>query len=124
METLLNQTRRPDITFCRNGRIFISARVARLLDISPGDSINIAVTDGEFLLFAMRHPMGFGRNIARCFPTRKHSRNLSANSVELCLKFFAACNIHAQRAAFFTGESLSSGQTTYLPIITRHPIIK
>ncbi|WP_301747130.1 AbrB/MazE/SpoVT family DNA-binding domain-containing protein [uncultured Duncaniella sp.] len=124
METLLNHTRRPDITFCRNGRIFISARVARLLDISPGDSINISVTDGEFLLFAMRHPFGLGRHIARCYPTKKHSRNLSANSVELCLKFFAACNIQAQRAAFMTGEPLSCGETTYLPIITRHPIIK
>ena len=42
MIKLLQRTRRPDITFCRNGRISITARVVRLLSLQPGDSINIA----------------------------------------------------------------------------------
>ena len=44
MIKLLERTRRPDITFSRNGRISITARVVRLLSLQPGDSINVAST--------------------------------------------------------------------------------
>lgn len=49
MIKLLEHTRRPDISFYRNGTIRIAARVSRMLSLSPGDVINIAVTEGEYL---------------------------------------------------------------------------
>ena len=39
MASLLGNTRRPDISFYKNGRIDIASRVVRMLDIQEGDWI-------------------------------------------------------------------------------------
>ena len=53
MENIIERTRRKDITFYKSGRIDITARVARILNLKQGDSINISKDEnGEFLLFA------------------------------------------------------------------------
>lgn len=122
MKKLLEQPRRPDITFCCNGRIFITARVSRILSISPGDSINIAHEDGEYLLFAVRHSDCIGRLVAQCHPTKKHSRNLSANSVELCRAVLRHANVHTGRASFMAGEAFEKYGTLFLPIIIKCPL--
>lgn len=121
MINLLQHSRRPDITFCRNGRILITARVARILAIAPGDSINIAKDGREYLLFAVRHPADIGRHIARCYPTNKNSANYCANSVSLCRTMLEIAGVSTNRVAFMTGEPQQSDTTTYLPIITHHP---
>lgn len=122
MIKLIEHTRRPDITFCHNGRILITARVSRILSLDPGDSINIAHEDGEYLLFAVRHHNFLGRHIARCFPTKIGSRNFSANSVELCRTVLRFANVHTDRASFMTGEAFERNHTTYLPIIIKYPL--
>ena len=81
MIKLLERTRRPDITFFRNGRISITARVVRLLSLQPGDSINVAFHLGECYLLAVRHQNAIGRHVAQCHPTKKGSKNYCASSV-------------------------------------------
>lgn len=122
MVKLLEHTRRPDITFCRNGRILITARVARILSIRSGDTINIALSDGEHLLYAVHHDKAIGRHVARCYPTKKRSRNFCANSVELCRAVLSIAKVSTDRVSLMAGEPITRNDTVYLPIITRCPL--
>ncbi len=122
MIKLLQRTRRPDITFSRNGRISITARVVRLLSLQPGDSINIAFHLGECYLLASRHESSIGRHIAQCYPSKKGSRNYCANSVTLCRLLLDNCNIQQDRAAFAVGKAETRNGVTCLPIIYNRPL--
>ncbi len=122
MIKLLERTRRPDITFCRNGRISITARVARILALRPGDSINIAFYLGECYLFAARHDNAVGRHIAQCYPTKKGSHNYRANSVTLARLMLDNCHVQDYRAAFMVGKEEMRNGEVYLPIIYKRPL--
>lgn len=122
MIKLLEHTRRPDISFHRNGIIRITARLARALSLRPGDAINIAVNDGEYLLHATRLPSAIGRHLAQCHPTKKGSANYCAHSVRLCRALLDELGIDAAGASFMVGEPCSRGGVTYVPIITLHPL--
>ena len=120
MQILLPHTRRHDITFHRKGLIRITARVVHALKLKPGDSINIAVSDGEYLLFAVRHKIG--RHEAQCHPTKRGGFNYSANSTRLCQSLFMSLGLEADKVSFMVGEPTESQSTTYLPIITHMPL--
>lgn len=122
MKKLIPHTRRPDISFHRNGTIRLSSRIVRILSISPGDSINIALSDGEYLLHAIRHPPQSGRFEAQCRASKRGGRNLCANSVRLCSLLMQAIGCHADKIAFPVGQPTIINQTLYLPIITLNPI--
>lgn len=122
MQTLLTRTRRPDITFHRSGIISITARVGGMLGLHEGDSINIAVSGGEYFLFAVRHCIG--RHEAQCFPTKRGGRNLRANSARLCRLLLDSIGLSGcPRASFMAGEKVERDGTTFLPIITQNPIL-
>ena len=121
MTPLVDRTRRPDISFSTDGIIRITARVARILSIRPGDSVSVSLSNGEYLLHSIR-PSPYGRSEAACYPSKKGSRNLCAHSVRLCRAILDAAGVTHGRAAFFTGEPVSIAGLTYLPIITRNPI--
>lgn len=120
MLSLIKNTRKPDIKFYRDGRIFITARVSRILGLSPGDAINIALLDGEYLLFALSETIG--RHHARCHPTKKGSHNFCANSTRLARALLDSCGIADQKASFMIGVPIILDEKTYCPIITRKPI--
>ncbi|WP_289712343.1 hypothetical protein [uncultured Muribaculum sp.] len=122
MIKLLGQTRRADITFRRNGQISITARVSRILKIVPGDSINIAYDNGEYLLFATHHANSIGRYMARCYPSKKSGNNYCANSIKLCRAMLSVVNTTAEKVAFMVGEEIVRGGIVYIPIITAHPL--
>lgn len=123
MIKLLEHTRRPDISFSRKrGTIRITAKVARVLALRPGDSINIAVSNGEYLLHAVPLVNNFGRHEAQCYPTKKGSHNYCANSVRLCRSLLDSVGIKADKVAYMVGEAFVRGNTTYVPIITLHPL--
>lgn len=125
MIKLLEHTRRPDITFWRDGRIYITARVARLLSLRPGDALNIAVRDGEYLMHAIHLHNAIGHHEAQCFPTNKRKgrgNNLRANSVRLCRILLNSSGITADRASYMIGEAFVQDSVTYVPIITLHPL--
>ncbi|GEM_PF-957903 len=121
MKQLISTTRRPDITFCRDGRIHITAAVAAALQLQPGDSINVYADDGEFYVFAVPNA-GHGRFHARIYPTKQGCRNFRANSARLARRLLDACGISAHYAAFATGNPICLFGRTYIPIITKHPL--
>lgn len=123
MIKLLEHTRRPDISFSRKrGTIRITAKVARVLALRPGDSINIAVSNGEYLLHAVHLVNNFGRHEAQCYPTKKGSNNYCAYSVRLCRSLLDSVGIKADKVAYMVGVAFVRGNTTYVPIITLHPL--
>ena len=122
MIKLLEHNRRPDISFCRNGTIRIAARLARLLALRPGDAINIAVCDGEYLLHAIHLTGGIGRFEAQCRPTKRGSGNYCANCVRLCRSLLDSTGVSADKAAYMVGQAFERDSTTYVPIITLHPL--
>ena len=122
MKNLLEHTRRPDISFSRKGTIRITARVARVLSLRPGDAINIAVNREEYLLHAIRHIRHIGRTEAQCYPTKQGSENYCANSARLCRALLDSVGVVTDKAAFNVGEAFERDGTLYLPIITRNPL--
>ena len=120
MRSLLQNTRKPDITFYRDGRILITARIARILEIKPGDAINIALDDKEYLLYA-KHNLN-GRHEAQCYPTKKGSNNLCANSIKLSRALLDKCNILALKASFMVGEVIIIQEQKFCPIIIGKPL--
>lgn len=122
MINLLEHTRRSDISFSRNGTIRITARVARVLSLCPGDTINIAVSNGEYLLHSTHLVNNLGRHEAQCYPTKKSSDNYCANSVRLCRALLDSVGVMADKAAFMVGESFERESITYVPIITLNPL--
>ena len=122
MITLLQRTRRPDITFCRNGRISITARVVRALNIQPGDSINVAFHHDECYLLVCHHDNNTGRHIATCYPSKKGSHNFCANSATLCRLMFYNCRIQGTRAAFMVGKEVTVLGELCMPIIYKNPL--
>lgn len=123
MIKLLEHTRQPDISFSsKRGTIRIAARVARVLALRPGDSINIAIHDSEYLLYAIHLHNNIGRHAAKCYPTKRGSNNYCANSVRLCRSLFDCIGVTSDKAAFMVGDAFEKDNTTYIPIITLHPL--
>lgn len=122
MQKLLNRTRRPDITFCRNGRVFITARVTRLLSLRPKDVINVAVEGNECLLYVVNRDNTIGRHAASCYPSNKHSRYFRANSSELCRAVLSISKVRGDRASFMVGAPTRRNDTVFLPIISHRPL--
>ena len=84
--TIIHTARKADITFYHTGRIEIASHLTKLLHITPGSSIDIAVTpDREYILFARPCPSNAPRHSykAQCTPTRKGYNTMRCNCVEL-----------------------------------------
>lgn len=147
MIKLLEHTRRPDVSFSRNGTIRITARVARILSLCPGDALNIAITNGEFpcqqaqsgtcscsaecrrkcnhvefLLHAVHITNAFSRHEAQCYPSKRGSGNYCANSVRLCRALLDCAGVSADKASFMVGQAIERDGIIYVPIITLHPL--
>ena len=69
MQSILGNTRKADITFYASGRIDISARVAKHLQLSRGDVLDIMIDQDEFYLYVRlrspngRHEQQFSKNV-------------------------------------------------------------
>jgi len=85
MSAILGNTRRPDVTFYKSGRIDITSRVAKILNLGDGDVLDIEKCCGEWLLFVkLRNVDVVGTHEARCYASKKNSRNFRAYSKRLC----------------------------------------
>ena len=58
MQSILGNTRKADITFYASGRIDISARVAKHLQLSRGDVLDIMIDQDEFYLYVVHQTGG------------------------------------------------------------------
>ena len=118
MEKILSTTRRPDITFHDSGEIYITSRVARILQLTEKSCLNVAIENGEYLLFAEHYEGMIGNHTGRCYSINVGSRYLRANSVRLCRAMLAACGT-TRRVALMCGEAVTVNGKPHLPIITR-----
>ena len=122
---IIPTTRRGDITFHPDGRIDLTAHVAKALDLHPGDVVNIACDDdhpGEHYLYVSRRcEETTGRHACTCRRVkagnylRLFSKSLSSHILQLC---------HAtSRLSLRVGAPTTIlGIGTALPLITaRHP---
>lgn len=85
---ILENSRKPDLTFHRDGRIDITARISNMLDLKSGDVIDI-LFDGEDWFMYVKYRAGevVGRHEAQCHPTnrgKKRCRNFRTNSKRIC----------------------------------------
>jgi hypothetical protein len=87
---IIGATRRTGISFYADGRIDLSAHAARLLDIRPGDAINIATDGEEYYLFVAVHAPK-GRHHAQCRATARSGAHYRFNSVQLARAMLAVC---------------------------------
>jgi len=129
MISLLPNTRRPDVTFHPNGRIDITARIAKMLHMQRGDVIDVALSGGEYMLYVrMRHSQCTGRHEAAVMPTNKGKRennNFRAYSTRLCKAVYKEVfgNDYNGIAKFPAGHPTVFGPNgTGVPIITRNPL--
>ena len=119
MAGILGNTRRPDVTFYRSGRIDITSRVAKLLDLHDGDVVDIDKHSGEWLLFVRhRNDKLIGAHEARCYASKKNSRNYRAYSKRLCDAVLTEVGV-TEIARLAAGESVDfSYYGVAVPLIT------
>lgn len=124
MQNLIQQSRRPDISFRRDGTINITAGVAKNLNLSRGDFINIAIHNCEFLLYvSARACNSIGRHHARCIPSKKGSYNFRAYSALLCRLVLDNAGVSLNAAGFMAGSPILINDKIHIPIITLKPLI-
>lgn len=124
MKTMLNNTRRHDITFNVDGRIEISARATRALGLHPGDVIDIAIDERsrEVYLY-IKHRAPAGRHKAQCYRTGKGRtcNSLRAFSVDICRQVLDMRGYSCTQAKLPVGDPITvDGINKALPIIIRY----
>lgn len=119
---ILGSTRRAEITFFRTGRIDITARIARAIDLQPGDVIDIFQDGSEYYLHvALKACAALGRHQARCHPTKPHSHHYRAWSRTLARAVLSLCG-SPRVAPLAAGEPVIIQNYLAIPIITRKVI--
>lgn len=85
MQQIIGISRRPDITFYPNGRIDITARIARAISLHHGDVIGIAINGTErYIYVRLRADMVNGRHCATVHATKRGSHNFRCYSRQIC----------------------------------------
>ena len=123
LKSLLKKSRKADISFHKNGKIDITARVARLLSIQNGDVIDVGVEKSECFLYVRHRGQNcMGRHEAQCSPTKRNSYNFRAYSVKLCraMMNFTECSDKTLHLA--CGEKIEKGNQNYLTLIVRNKL--
>lgn len=119
MQSILgNNTRKPDIIFSSTGRIDITARIAKHLELSRGDVVDVMVDDSEYYLYVKRRSPVSGRYEAMVFPSNKRGNHFRAYSRRLCAAVLRASGA-AETARLCVGPPVDSIYGTLLPIIIK-----
>lgn len=122
MESLLGNTRRPDVSFYKDGRIDITSRVARSLNLCDGDVVDIAKSDRELYLYVKwRKADVVGKHTAQCRATKQHKSctNFRLFSVKLCTTILDMCGAE-NTARLAAGSKVAlEGIGDAVPLITR-----
>lgn len=125
MISIIGNSRRPDITFYRDGRIDITSQVSKTLSLQSGDVIDITIHESEYLLYVShRHNNTIGRHEGQCRPTQKGSNNFRTYSKRLC-EFILRESGADDIARLQCGEPLEINNYGFgIPIITKNNINK
>ena len=129
MTSLLPNSRRPDVIFHPNGRIDITARIAKVLQLQNGDVIDVAVSYEEYFIYVrLRAAECVGRHEATVHPTNKgkhRNNNFRAYSHRLCKSIRNALNgFPAEKPLRLPAGSpvIFGPNGTAIPLITRNPL--
>lgn len=120
MKSLLPSSRRHDISIHHSGRIDISARVARILSLRPGDVIDItAGTNGELYLYVRQRAAAIiGRHAGTVWATAPHGKGTyRCKSQQLARAVLSHARCTAVRLRCPCGEPIQQDNTTYVTII-------
>lgn len=127
MESLLGNTRKPDISFFKDGHINITARIAKSLNIEEGDVVDILKDDRELYLYVKAKSNDLvGLHTNRCRSTRRKEgyRNFRANCKRLCDAIFEICHgsevVQLAAGECFEMENIG----LVVPLITRINLYK
>ena len=127
MESLLGNTRRTDVSFFKNGRIDITSHVAKLLELSEGDVIDVIKSDRELYIYVKwRNADIVGRHTARCYKTKSNvaCANFRAFSVKLCASILDICGTD-NVVRLPVGEQVNiEGIGIAVPLVTRINLYK
>ncbi|MDD6868597.1 MAG: hypothetical protein PUE39_03465 [bacterium] len=122
MPSLIQNPRRHDITFHANGKIDISAHIARKLSLRPGDVIDVVVDEnGEWLLCVkFRSGCYSGRYEGTVYSTTKKYRSGTFRTWcrSLCEKALTAAG-QVNRLRCPCGEIIERDNKLYITIIYR-----
>lgn len=122
MISILGNTRKPDVNFLACGRISISARVAKVLNLAPGDVIDLMDDNGETYLYVKHRAPVVGRHEGMIFRSNPRGRHFIASSVRLCRYIFSKCNT-TQKVALCCGPVVNlPAHGIAMPIITKLPL--
>lgn len=122
MQSILGNTRKPDIVFSSSGRIDIAASVAGHLHLQSGDALDVMCEQGEFYLY-VKHRAAFGRFEATAYRTNKKGRHFRASSKRLCTAILHECGAK-HKARLCVGQPFdTAAYGVLLPIITKNPIM-
>ncbi len=127
MTDLVSNTRRPDVSFYPDGRIDITARVAKELQITKGDIINISTDGFEYLLYVkMKADSVRGSHEAACHPTNRKTNNFRAHSTRLARAVLDIVGPQLTEARLPVGKPFFNKalQRVVVPLITRNPLTK
>ena len=124
MQSLLgNSSRKPDISFYRSGRIDITSKLSKRLDLEAGDVIDIGFDGMEYYLYVMAKGANIiGRHEAVCRPTNPECprcRNLRAYSRRLCERIIRAADRDDCARIYAGGDATISGGRKAVIIIPR-----
>lgn len=123
--TLMGNTRKHDITFHSNGRIYFSAHIQHLLNLNEGDVIDILSLSNEYYLFVRQRQKdnNGGQHKCRCWKRHKRGASyLGCSSIKIC-KIMLQISGEESVARFSVGEPQEILHNIIgLPIITSMPI--
>ena len=128
IQTILQQSRKHDVVFSRRkGRIRICSRVSKDIGLKSGDVIDIAIKNGEYLLFVKYKSEDItGRYDGRVSPTNKgNCNNLIATSVKICNAMYkVVSNSEGLEALRLPAGNVVEveGIGKAVPLITRTPL--
>ena len=114
-------TRRPDITVNISGRIDITCRIAKMLNLNPGDVIDVCKSGVEYYLYVRHLAVDIvGRHEGQCYPTSRGGRGSYRTwSVRLAKAIRDANGCEDFILRLPCGEPQIINEKIYVPIIIR-----
>lgn len=124
MKSILGNTRKADITFNSNGRINISARVSKSLNLRHGDVIDIMEDQCETYLYVKYHAPIVGKHEGMVFRSNKGGNHCVASSITLCRYIIQLCvseQSKTNKVRLCCGEPITlQNYGIVIPIIMKH----
>ena len=131
MRSLIDNTKRPDVIFHKNGKIDIAANVAKTLNLKAGDVIDIITNNIEYyIVVKYKANEVVGNHDCKVMRSNKHGNHLRCYSKKLCNKIFSICNFEINSSYLYSDKvRLACGLPTVisthdraLPLIIKNPL--